>query len=412
MGMGRYELDPVEPWKQTVTTSISRYGLRQYPRQGSIIWGDIGSERIDDTWEWNGINWTQMIPANKPQTRYAHTMTYDSVRDKIVLFGGVASIGYNDETWEWDGTNWTQLNPVTKPSARHCHAMAYDSARGKVILFGGNLETGYSDDTWEWDGGATVRPAQMMQTAFNISGAKKWDQLTSVNATFYAGGISYPNATATNGAELIVWDEGLWKTVKQNTIGADGTFNDTSKLTWTTTDPQVMYRLFTGDQRALNFAVIPDAANGSASDMGEISVDYAEIIVRYIIPETKDEYAPSGFLDDATSFDIHGWACDKDAPAENIHIQLSFYADSTFLTTIDIGETSFTSEQAVQDICGEGSTTHRFAWDPSTSTELQQALVDSSISQPATLTVHATGINTDPVPPGSNTEFGAKEFEY
>jgi len=41
-------------------------------------------------------------------------------------------------------------------------------------------------------------------------------------------------------------------------------------------------------------------------------------------------------------------------------------------------------------------------------------LHDKFISRPVTLTVHAYGMNTGPVPPGSNTELGdsPKEFVY
>jgi hypothetical protein len=56
-------------------------------------------------------------------------MAYDSKRERTVLFGGSAgNVKFND-TWEWDGDNWTQVAD-TGPSARGGHAMAYDSNRG------------------------------------------------------------------------------------------------------------------------------------------------------------------------------------------------------------------------------------------------------------------------------------------
>ena len=73
-------------------------------------------------------------------------MAYDEARQRTVLFGGLVG---GDETWEWDGTNWTQLKPTVSPSSRMHHAMVYDSKRGRTVLFGG---TAGGDETWEWDG--------------------------------------------------------------------------------------------------------------------------------------------------------------------------------------------------------------------------------------------------------------------
>jgi len=38
-------------------------------------YGDLG-----DTWEWNGVDWMQRTPENKPYSRSDHAMAYDSVR--------------------------------------------------------------------------------------------------------------------------------------------------------------------------------------------------------------------------------------------------------------------------------------------------------------------------------------------
>jgi hypothetical protein len=68
-------------------------------------------------------------------------MAYDSDRRVTVLFGGIDDpITYND-TWEWDGINWTQQSLATLPVAQYCHAMAYDSLRQQTTLFGQSRET-------------------------------------------------------------------------------------------------------------------------------------------------------------------------------------------------------------------------------------------------------------------------------
>lgn len=116
--------------------------------------GGISSQRLDDTWEWDGAGWVDRTPASGgPVARWAHAMAYDSGRDRSVLFGGVGSGGtLLQDTWEWDGTAWTTLTPVSMPPARRFTAMAYAANRGRTVLFGGNGAAGVVQDTWEWDG--------------------------------------------------------------------------------------------------------------------------------------------------------------------------------------------------------------------------------------------------------------------
>lgn len=99
-----------------------------------------------DTWAWDGTSWTQ-VATTGPSARSSHGMTYDSVRNKTIIFGGTSGGTTNlNDTWEWDGSNWTALNITGDlPSARRNHSITFDSLRGRVVLFGGGAE----GDTWE-----------------------------------------------------------------------------------------------------------------------------------------------------------------------------------------------------------------------------------------------------------------------
>jgi len=72
-------------------------------------------------------------------------MAFDSLRGRVVLFGGWNGIELGD-TWEWDGGTWQQRSTPTAPAARGGAGMAYDPFRGRAVLFGGT--TG-ATDTWE-----------------------------------------------------------------------------------------------------------------------------------------------------------------------------------------------------------------------------------------------------------------------
>jgi len=110
-----------------------------------------------DTWRWTGTAWQQLNPVTTPSARYGSRLATDTRRNVIVLFGGFDFNGalqlvYFNDTWEWNGSNWTQRLPNTNPPARYNSALAYDLARGVTVMFGGTNDSTFFADTWEWDG--------------------------------------------------------------------------------------------------------------------------------------------------------------------------------------------------------------------------------------------------------------------
>jgi len=100
--------------------------------------------------------WAQ-VSSMGPTSRNQHAMAYDSQRGRIVLFGGNIGGPSLSDTWEWDGLRWSQ--GTTGPSSRAGHAMAYDSQRARVVMFGGEAMGIYRNDTWERDGNYTSTAA-------------------------------------------------------------------------------------------------------------------------------------------------------------------------------------------------------------------------------------------------------------
>jgi hypothetical protein len=83
-------------------------------------------------------------------------MAYDPVRKKVVLFGGLGTNGYQNDTWTFDGTNWSKVQTASAPPARTSAQMAYDIVTKKVVLFGGYNGVNYLGDTWLWDGATST----------------------------------------------------------------------------------------------------------------------------------------------------------------------------------------------------------------------------------------------------------------
>jgi hypothetical protein len=136
---GRYSNTMAFDAARGVTVLFGGYGT--IDGQESVCFGD--------TWEWDGADWA-LRATTGPSARAYPTITYDTVRDRVVLFGGYTCDGTRlDDTWEWDGTQWTQI-AASGPSARGWHAMAFDAARGRSVLFGGFGTAGVPlGDTWE-----------------------------------------------------------------------------------------------------------------------------------------------------------------------------------------------------------------------------------------------------------------------
>ncbi len=127
---------------------------------GGYEWG--ADVHFDDLWEYDGDDWTRRQLTTGPAARQRAGICHDEQRGVIVLFGGV-HVGWNsstffDDTWEYDGTTWTQVITAAAPTPRSC-PMAYDPAHGKVILHGGIGQQGALTDTWEFDGSVWIQRA-------------------------------------------------------------------------------------------------------------------------------------------------------------------------------------------------------------------------------------------------------------
>lgn len=101
-----------------------------------------------ETWVWDGVNWTRLMPGTSPPPRQGHSMATLGV--EVILFGGAGGSGYLDDTWVWSGQNWVQRTPSTRPPPRSSHAIA--PLGTSVVLFGGYSGAGNLNDTWIWDG--------------------------------------------------------------------------------------------------------------------------------------------------------------------------------------------------------------------------------------------------------------------
>jgi hypothetical protein len=193
-------------------------------RQRTVLFGgepqrqNGASGLLNDTWEWDGDAWTELHPGASPPPRTRHALVYDQARRRTVLFGGAARAdgqegGALGDTWEWDGVTWTQQTAVVSPRARAGHVMVYDSTRKRVLLFGGDDNGSFGDEEaqfanlWEWDGSTWVEVAVDPFPSARQNPSLAFDPDRQHVVMF--GGLSY-NSPQDPFGDTWVWDGDRW----------------------------------------------------------------------------------------------------------------------------------------------------------------------------------------------------------
>lgn len=145
----------------------------------------IGGSSLSDTWEWNGVTWTQIATPTTAGARGRYGACFDFLRGRTVLYGGIAStllLGALAGTWEYNGITWTQVATAQSPGPLQDPAMCFDAVRQRTVLFGGaNPLTGSTDTTWTYDGtNWTVVPVTGPRPAARAQARLFWDALRNV----------------------------------------------------------------------------------------------------------------------------------------------------------------------------------------------------------------------------------------
>jgi len=118
--------------------------------------GYAGSgQYLNDTWELSRSNtWKKLEPSTSPPGRANHAIAYDRDNGQAVLFGGNDGDGRRNDTWIWNSErgSWREVTDlIPKPPVRSLHTMTYDPMGRRVVLFGGKDGSTSRDDTWHFD---------------------------------------------------------------------------------------------------------------------------------------------------------------------------------------------------------------------------------------------------------------------
>ena len=215
---------PNPPWVQVDTNGpSSRYqAAMAYDafRHVTVLFGGqvnvpSGSPVLNDTWEFDGTNWTQRFPATSPPARSQAQMVFDFGLKREVLFGGqiYTNLQFHItlDTWEWDGTNWQQVITPNTPdwTQPSPFAACYDYSYDEMLIFGGISSTGRVSEFWGFKGTNWVQKTPAGPTPVATTTAvMAYDGFRNVSVLLGANSQAYPLGFPA--AAVWEWDGTVW----------------------------------------------------------------------------------------------------------------------------------------------------------------------------------------------------------
>jgi hypothetical protein len=124
-------------------------------RQVFLFGGEDTAPR-NDLWAYSLAQrrWSEIqVSGSLPPARFGHTLVFDPVRRRLVVFGGQAG-GFFSDVWAFDiaSGSWRQLSADDAgPSRRYGHSAISETARDRMVISHGFTNAGRFDDTWAFD---------------------------------------------------------------------------------------------------------------------------------------------------------------------------------------------------------------------------------------------------------------------
>lgn len=157
-------------------------------RGETVIFGGDDGRHLDETWVWNGSTLQRRFPAAQPSARAEATLVFDSIRNRLVLFGGSSATASYTDTWAWDGTTWTVIPTATNPAvSSYGRSLTFDPLRDRIWLWAGQAAS--TGQLWQFNGTnwAIVNGA-LPWPSYDQDGTFAFDPDTGTVALYHRGG--------------------------------------------------------------------------------------------------------------------------------------------------------------------------------------------------------------------------------
>jgi hypothetical protein len=249
---------------------------------------------LDDVWEWDGTRWYgPFSAAGGPGARRSHSMAYDGSTGRVAVFGGdrALTVDAPNDVWEWDGSSWYgPFAPTDRPDARSQASLVYDSVRDRMVMFGGGGVTGYKTDLWEWDASSSREPAVQFAASY-ASGGIDTAGVSGLRVRARCGGSFSPFTSSDTGAVLAGWATGgpglapgSWLHLGANQVGISPTSPQLPQtagalIEWNSASAAEAHRFLFAGSGTSSFRCAP--AGNSGKGIAQVALDYIEVRVRY-----------------------------------------------------------------------------------------------------------------------------------
>lgn len=178
-----------------------------------VLFGGSRTGFSNATWTWGGRSWTKRHPTTSPPPSQGAVMAYNPPTRTVVLFSGVGN-GYAagtskpfDETWIWNGRNWSKRHPRTSPPRAHNFVFSLDPSSGNDILFGGCNTSGCNNATWQWNG-HTWRQIHTAHSPPPMSNEILTSSGVGSGLVLYGGVKCHPGSLKQSRTKTVTW---IWR---------------------------------------------------------------------------------------------------------------------------------------------------------------------------------------------------------
>lgn len=140
-----------------------------------LVFGGLGSVNTWNTWTFDGIDWhDHALGFAQPPNRYSGAAGWDDQLGRVIVFGGGNGTGVElDDTWEWTGSSWVQLLPDEVPPGRESHGMGWFPPLSRVLVVAGEDQAVPLSDDW-----TLVEPGAFVDVGPGVGGAAGVPELT------------------------------------------------------------------------------------------------------------------------------------------------------------------------------------------------------------------------------------------
>lgn len=175
---------------------------------------------LDDTWSLSLASPSEPVfealnPTVSVGSRANHSLVYDPMTQRAVLFAGVGGDGYGHDDvrilWTGASTTWASYATGNAPPERAAHVAAYSPQANRMVVFGGQIADTRFDDTWVLDRANGESPGAVTQL-----------EVRAEQTSLCAGNKITLTAFATAGGESVVSVPVVWTCSDPAVVSGEG----------------------------------------------------------------------------------------------------------------------------------------------------------------------------------------------